>query len=63
VDGEVADGTADGHTFLAHGLEVGAEQEMDFLPGVTEPGSIVAPHGPATDNGDFHGKWSVGISE
>ena len=55
VDGEVAGGTADGHAILAHGVEVGAEQEMDFLPGVTEPGAVVAPHGPATDNGDFHG--------
>jgi hypothetical protein len=54
VDGEVAGGTADGHTFLAHGLEVRAEQEMDFPPGATEPGAVVAPHGPATDNGDFH---------
>jgi len=54
VDGEVAGGTADGHTILAHGLEVGAEQEMDFLSGATEHGAVVAPHGPATDNGDFH---------
>jgi hypothetical protein len=39
---------------LAHGLEVGAEQEMDILPGATEHGAVVAPHGSATDNGDFH---------
>jgi hypothetical protein len=54
MDGEVAGGTADGHPFLAHGLEVGAEQEMDILPGATEHGAVVAPHGSATDNGDFH---------
>jgi hypothetical protein len=42
---------------LAHGLEVGAEQEMDILPGATEHGAVVAPHGSATDNGDFHIGW------
>jgi hypothetical protein len=54
ADGEVAGGTADGHPILAHGLEVGTEQKMDFLPGVTESGAVVTSHGPATDDGYFH---------
>jgi hypothetical protein len=57
VDGEVAGGTADGHTILAHGVVVRPEQEMDFLPGATKPGAVVASHGSATDNGDFHIGW------
>jgi hypothetical protein len=46
--------TADGHAALPHSVVVGAEQEMNVLPGATDPGTVVAPHGPATDNGDFH---------
>jgi hypothetical protein len=58
---KVAFETADGHAVMPHSIIVRAEQEMDFPPGTTEPGAVVAPHGPATDNGDFHGKWIVGI--
>ena len=54
LDVEIARDAADGHPFLAYGLEIGTEQKMDFLPGATESGTVVAPHGPATDNGDFH---------
>jgi hypothetical protein len=51
---KVAFDAADGHASLPHDVVVGAEQEMDFPSGATEHGAVIAPHRPATDNGNFH---------
>ena len=51
---KIAVDAADGHAFLPHGVEVGAEQEMDFLPDRDRAWRRRNCPGPTADDGDFH---------
>jgi hypothetical protein len=42
------------NTFAADRFIIGAQQEMDFIPGMSKLCPVVTAHGSASDNGNFH---------